>query len=300
MSAGRPPSPRTEAANQVLNAYDALEEEERRSQWKGVAWNSRFSYSKIRRQVEQNMPARIGDEPKRKAARADQTTRNGLKWLADGEHRYLVKEADGRYSRWSSVAGVLLSMESALSDVRLVLEKMSMEGPPASTHDEWVWSPLEKQRHYAKVMMASAVVRAERALDALSVDGWSNDLGGHLDIVQEIKDRRRYGAREPMVLTNKPLILGHGVSTAEFWGPMELNKPRFRVLMRAVGVDGEAFEREWREIREWRRAHPNTQRDRAEFIRKTNREKGNRLENLESPKVAPRQDQREGDERLPG
>ena len=124
MSAGRPPSPRTEAANQVLNAYDALEEEERRSQWKGVAWNSRFSYSKIRRQVEQNMPARIGDEPKRKAARADQTTRNGLKWLADGEHRYLVKEADGRYSRWSSVAGVLLSMESALSDVRLVLDDM--------------------------------------------------------------------------------------------------------------------------------------------------------------------------------
>ena len=88
MNAGRPPSPRIEAADRVQTAFDFLEEGERRSSWKGVAWKSRFPYSAIRKQVELDLPLRTGDNPERRGDRADQTTRNGLKWLTSADHQY--------------------------------------------------------------------------------------------------------------------------------------------------------------------------------------------------------------------
>ena len=79
-------------------------------------------------QVLASMPPRAGDSPKRREVRADAATRAGLLWTTSPDHRYLVKEPDGRYGRWSSVAGVLFELERKLSDVRLVLEKVAKEG----------------------------------------------------------------------------------------------------------------------------------------------------------------------------
>jgi hypothetical protein len=268
MNAGRPPSPRIEAADRVQNAFDRLEEKERHSRWKGVAWESRFSYSKIRKQVELDLLPRSGDNPKRRADRADQTTRNGLKWLTDVEHQYLVKEADGRYGKWSSVAGVLLDMERNLSDVRLVLEKISKEEPPWDPSIPGSWPPFVRQRHFAKTMLASAVVRAERALDQIKVDGWLEDPVGQIDIVKEIRTRRRLGPRRPLVLENVHLQFGTSVSAGQFWGPTAMTKPRFRRLTTAMRYTPERFEKEWVDIVGWRKAHPNAQRDLAELIRK--------------------------------
>ena len=185
-----------------------------------------------------------------------------------------------RTGKWSSVAGVLLDMERTLSDVRLVLEKISKEEPAWDPGIPGSWPPFVKQRHFAKTMLASAVVRAERALDQLNVEGWSDDPVSQIDIVKEIRVRRRLGPRGPIVLENLPLQLGTPVSAGKFWGPSDITKLQFKRLTASFRPTPERFEREWAEIVEWRKAHPNAQRELVDLVRK------NRFEDRIAKRVA--------------
>ncbi len=197
MAGGRPPSPRTEAADQVLRAFDELEESERRSHWKGVAWESRFPYSAIRNQVRSALPLRADDTPGRRGNRADAATRAGLIWARSPKHRYLVKEPDGRYGRWSSVAGVLFEMERRLSDIRLLLEKVAKEGPDDPT-SPYQGTLVARQRAHAKLQLASEAARAVRALDGLELPAGADQVGLNIDFLERVRVLPEDGAaRDP-------------------------------------------------------------------------------------------------------
>ncbi len=128
MNAGRPPSPRIEAADRVQTAFD-FSRRGRGAQLEGRGVEVPLSLLGDPQAGGARLTSGPGDNPERRGDRADQTTRNGLKWLTSADHQYLVKEANRTYGKWSSVAGVLLDMERTLSDVRLVLEKISKEEP---------------------------------------------------------------------------------------------------------------------------------------------------------------------------
>lgn len=190
---GRKPRELPDSARLVLDALDGLVQWTDREPTDGSIHQRRFLFSEIRDAVlDRRAPAMQG-RPRDTSLRrtpeyhwADVTTDNGLKAL--GKRGLVHHEAGGTYTRVFSVGGVILDVERELAELRLHLDERE------SDKRDWRrWDgnpPLGWARNLAKDVLVRCLVRAERALDRLTVDGWSQPEELEYDIEAKLAQMR--------------------------------------------------------------------------------------------------------------
>jgi hypothetical protein len=247
---GRKPSALPEAARLTLDAIATLDDARYGERSRPIPAEVRHTFSQIRDQVLKPRANTIllGLSGKEFRSRpevrwADSTTRNGLRWL--GCRKTVARDPDGRYQRVNDVGGILLNLERTISSIRL--EGRDIEW----TYRGWKPGggsppPLEKERHFTKTFLASAIARAERDLDALHVPGWTPGAWDKVDLIgeaQRFRDEGRFP--DPPKLRMEPLVFGKRMSTAEFFRDVKVNRKQFGALMSAFTRDPLRVEAEW-------------------------------------------------------